>query len=98
MNPPSPNPNAWSTLARATLRARGEDPRSTEAPLGFATRVVAHWRDLQRSERFRFWDAWTWRAAFAAAVVCLLSALWQPSAEASSDPFVDLPTLSIPTP
>lgn len=96
MNPPSPN--SWSKLARTVQRNRGEDRRSTEAPLGFATRVVAHWQDLQRSERFHFWGAWSLRAAFAAAVVCLLSALWQPSAEASTDLFADLPTLTIPTP
>lgn len=94
---PSPN-DLWSRLAAASQHLRATDARSTEAPFGFATRVVARWQDLQRSERFCFWGKWTLRASLAAAVVCLVSAISQPKAEAAPDPLGDLPTLTIPLP
>lgn len=91
-------PPTWSSLSTNANRVRQGDERSEEAPFGFATRVVAHWQDLQRSERFRFWGVWTYRSALASLILCALAGVWRPSAEASPDPLEDLPTLSIPTP
>ena len=96
MNTSQPDP--WSRLTESARRARPSESRSDKAPFGFATRVVSRWQDLQRSERFRFWGAWSFRAALAAAVVCAISATWQPTAEAAPEPWADLPTLALPLP
>lgn len=88
----------WSLLAASACRVQPAESRSDEAPFGFATRIVSCWQDLQRSERFRFWGAWSFRAALAAVVLCAVSAIWQPTAEAAPEPWADLPTLALPLP
>ena len=88
----------WSLLAESARMVHPAETRSDEAPFGFATRVVSHWQDLQRSERFRFWGAWSFRAALAAAVLCAVCAIWQPAAEAAPEPWADLPTFALPLP
>lgn len=94
----TPPQDLWPKLAAQALRDRPADARSCEAPFGFATRVVSRWQDLQRSERFRFWGVWTFRAALAAVVICAISAVWDPKAEAAPEPWSDLPTLTLPMP
>ena len=60
--------NKWETIAARIVSDTGPIPDG--APFGFATRVVAQWRQARRDETLRRWSFWSLRAALCSAAVC----------------------------
>jgi hypothetical protein len=90
----------WSKIAASHGAMRKNVAGGDSAPFGFATRVVARWQELNRSEKFRFWRRWSLRAALAALAFFLASALLNPnpSALANEPAILEIPTVTLPTP
>ncbi|MEI6653175.1 MAG: hypothetical protein WCP45_00260 [Verrucomicrobiota bacterium] len=61
-------PATWEVIAARITRDTG--PAGGGAPFGFATRVVATWRALQRDEKLRRWSLWSLRAALGSIALC----------------------------
>lgn len=60
----------WETLAAGiSLETR---PVEESAPFGFATRVVARWREQQREAALNRWSLWSLRAALCSATACIV--------------------------
>jgi hypothetical protein len=99
-SPSSPEITTWQrvTAARAEVRTAERAAQDNFAPFGFATRVVAHYRALDRSQRFAFWRTWSVRAMFAALAVVAVLALSQRSQPAVASPGGSLPVPTIPIP
>jgi hypothetical protein len=87
----------WQRLSRAHADSRSTAADET-APYGFATRVVATWRAMDRDARFQFWRSWSLRAALAAFVVCAVLAVAERSqtAMASGPQPIQVPSLPLP--
>jgi len=64
--------NRWQRGADAARR--GTPAESPEAPLGFATRVVAQWQSRPALSLLSLWQGQTWRA-LKVAVALLVAAL-----------------------
>jgi len=64
----TPKPPTWEAIAASITNETG--PAGDGAPFGFATRVVATWRALQREEKLRRWSLWSLRAALGSTVFC----------------------------
>jgi len=61
-------PLNWESIAsRITAETA---PVSEGAPYGFATQVVARWREARRDEALRRWSFWSLRAALGSAALC----------------------------
>lgn len=45
-------------------------PLGDGAPYGFATKVIAQWRQAQRDEALRRWSFWSLRAALCSVAIC----------------------------
>lgn len=90
----------WSKMAATHGAAKRDAAGSETAPFGFATRVVARWHDLNRSEKFRFLRRWSLRAALFAVAIFLASMLLNPSphAMAQQPPILEIPSVPLPTP
>ena len=58
----------WETIAARIVSNTA--PIGDGAPFGFATRVVAQWRQARRDETLRRWSFWSLRAALCSAAVC----------------------------
>ena len=69
MKPDETMPEPWARLARWFRRTLPE--QDEEAPLGFATRVVAQYQELRRNEAFRAWERLSIRAAFGCATFAI---------------------------
>jgi anti-sigma-K factor RskA len=84
------------TAARKARPAQAEAGNET-APFGFATRVVALWRETREADRqLALWQRVSWRAAIASLALCGLVALAQ-RAGTSSDTLLEPPALDLPT-
>jgi hypothetical protein len=90
----------WQQLCEQSRRERTPQEPDEQAPLGFAARVVAQWRELQANQRFRFWQRWSLRAALVALLLCGISMALQRNALAKSlnaeAPGIVPPTLPLP--
>ncbi len=66
--------NRWSQVAAAARR--GMPVESSEAPLGFATRVVAHWQSRPALSLVSLWQGQAWRALKLAMALLLAAFLF----------------------
>jgi hypothetical protein len=86
----------WSRLSSALREQGAVNPEapSAEAPLGFATRVVAKARIEARADAtgLQLWRRWSLAGACAAVLACGTLFLIQPSAP-PSEQFIPVPTL-----
>lgn len=87
----------WQRLAQASRPNTPESP--AEAPFGFATRVVATWRAMDRDARFQFWRNWSLRATLAAGVAVAILAVAERNqkAIAAGPAPLQAPSLPLPT-
>lgn len=60
--------NRWEAIVAGITSET--DPLGEGAPHGFATRVVARWRQAQRDEALRRWSFWSLRAALGSMALC----------------------------
>lgn len=60
--------NKWESIAAGIASETG--PVGDGAPFGFATRVVAQWRQTRRDEALRRWSFWSLRAALCSVTIC----------------------------
>jgi hypothetical protein len=60
--------NRWESLVAGITRET--TPLGDGAPYGFATRVVAQWRQARRDEALRRWSFWSLRAALGSVAAC----------------------------
>lgn len=67
----------WQKLAAAARAAAAQAaPAADETPpVGFATRVVAHWRAQQRERALNLWSRWSLATALGSAAACAVLAL-----------------------
>jgi hypothetical protein len=65
--------NRWETIVAGITSETA--PLGGGAPYGFATRVVAQWRQARRDEALRRWSFWSLRAALGSVAVCGLLAV-----------------------
>lgn len=65
---PSSSGKRWETIAAHVVA--DTTPVGEGAPYGFATRVVAGWREMRRNEALRRWSFWSLRAALCSVAVC----------------------------
>lgn len=64
----------WDSILGGAAAARCGDQRDVGAPLGFSTRVVAKWREMNRDEKFRFWRRWSLASSIlTAGAACILT-------------------------
>jgi hypothetical protein len=69
----------WQEGAAAARRATPEE--SPEAPLGFATRVVAQWRSRAAPSLLSLWQGQAWRTLKVAVALLVLAFLFSAAAE-----------------
>ena len=86
----------WNRLT-AARKARRSQAGNESAPFGFATRVVALWRETREADRrLALWQRVSWRAAIASLALCGLVALAQRTGTSHSlllePPSLDLPS------
>ncbi len=75
-------PLSWEGIAsRITAET---DPIRDSMPFGFATQVVARWRDARRDEVLRRWSLWSLRTALGSAALCGLVVVFHSMKEDSS--------------
>jgi hypothetical protein len=65
--------NRWEKIVAGMTSETS--PLGDGAPYGFATRVVAQWRQARRDEALRRWSFWSLRAALGSVAVCGLLAV-----------------------
>ncbi len=101
MKPPRDNTDPWVSLVTASRQAADPaDAQTTndDAPFGFATRVVAQWRDRRRNEQLAVWQRWSLRAAacsVALLVIAVASGIREQSTETASL-LLPIPSLELP--
>lgn len=61
-------PKKWESIVAGIVSET--TPVGDGAPYGFATRLVAQWRQARRDEALRRWSFWSLRAAMCSVVVC----------------------------
>ncbi|MBP7949760.1 MAG: hypothetical protein KA004_08905 [Verrucomicrobiales bacterium] len=90
-------PTTWQKLGAARRRQVEQDRllRGDAAPFGFASRVVARWQDLVRSERMALWRRWSLRAVVCSLVLLILTVVWNRRSEAAPAA-LEVPQLSPP--
>lgn len=71
MNSTDNSASAWGRLVRLAGRADEETP---VMPLGFSTRVIAHWKAQPQEASWAMMEWFTWRALAVAALLVLGSA------------------------
>lgn len=69
---------AWDRLTGWFRRAR---PSDESAPFGFATRVVAQYREARQNELFRIWERMSIRAAIGCACFAAIFGVYSIIAE-----------------
>ena len=90
----NPSPDRWKQLVSA---AKPSDLGENEAPLGFATRTVALWKDAQRNEQFRLWERWSLRAGAASLALCGILALSSTLSPSPGDAIlIPVPSIDFP--
>lgn len=63
-----PQSNRWESIVAGITSET--TPLGDGAPFGFATRVVAQWRQARRDEVLRRWSFWSLRAALGSVAIC----------------------------
>lgn len=98
--PVVPPETVWQRLvnsARVTGRFGGSE-LDEAAPYGFATRVVAQWREIREQEkRLAIWQRLSWRAALASVALSGLVVVSQRGTWSGDDrPLLEPPAFEIP--
>lgn len=95
MSESSPNPR-WDRLT-ALARDAEANAGETQAPFGFAARVVAQAFARRREQALLLWQRWSWRAALFSATAAVACAFVAIRREGPPRLEVPAPTLEVPS-